>query len=89
MAGKTGKGKNTRQKSRTGQSKAGIVFPVGRIGRYLREGRYAERVGQSGAIFMAATLDYLIQELLELSGEITKQHNKKLISPRHIQLAVR
>ena len=72
MAGKTGKGKTTRQKSQTGSSKAGIIFPVGRIGRFLRHGRYSDRVGQSGAIFMAAVLDYLTQELLELIGEITK-----------------
>lgn len=43
---KSGKsGKATRSKSVTGQTKAGIVFGTGRIQRYLRQGRYSERVG--------------------------------------------
>eukprot|EP00635_Sarcinochrysidales_sp_CCMP3193_P010702 CAMPEP_0118889228 /NCGR_PEP_ID=MMETSP1166-20130328/258_1 /TAXON_ID=1104430 /ORGANISM="Chrysoreinhardia sp, Strain CCMP3193" /LENGTH=55 /DNA_ID=CAMNT_0006827815 /DNA_START=173 /DNA_END=337 /DNA_ORIENTATION=+ len=52
----SGKGKGGRGKGKTGtttkgttkSSKAGLQFPVGRIGRYLKTGKYATRVG-SGA----------------------------------------
>eukprot|EP00968_Pinguiococcus_pyrenoidosus_P019635 scaffold2152_cov252-Pinguiococcus_pyrenoidosus.AAC.1 len=45
MSGK-GKGKGGRGagKSTTRSAKAGLQFPVGRVGRYLKQGRYAERI---------------------------------------------
>lgn len=70
-------------------ARAGLDFPVARIGRYLKKGRYGDRIGIGSAIYMAATLEYLTAELLELSGGCAKAHNKKRIIPRHIQLAVR
>ena len=42
-----GKGKGGRGDKKTAQSsssKAGLQFPVGRIGRYLRQGKYATRM---------------------------------------------
>ncbi len=33
-----------RNKSTTSSTKAGLQFPVARIARYLKEGRYAERL---------------------------------------------
>ncbi|EMS53369.1 Protein H2A.6 [Triticum urartu] len=45
MAGRKG---GDRKKAVTRSVKAGLQFPVGRIGRYLKKGRYAQRVG-SGA----------------------------------------
>ncbi len=39
---------------------------------------------------MAAVLDYLCSEILEISGSICQQDGKTIrIKPRHIQLAVR
>ncbi|XP_057458744.1 histone H2A.2-like [Lotus japonicus] len=69
--------------------KAGLQFPAGRIGRYLKKGRYAKRVGTSASVYMAATLEYLTAEVLELSGNAALDNMKKHISPRHIMLAVR
>ncbi|XP_057458745.1 histone H2A.1-like [Lotus japonicus] len=69
--------------------KAGLQFPVGRIGRYLKKGRYAKRVGTSASVYMAATLEYLVAQVLELSGNAALDNMKKRISPRHIMLAVR
>ncbi|KAM5181038.1 histone H2A-like isoform 2-T2 [Mantella aurantiaca] len=70
-------------------SKAGLQFPVGRIHRFLRKGNYAERIGSGAGIYLAATLEYLCAEVLELSGNAASDNKKSRIMPRHIQLAVR
>ncbi|KAG2225259.1 hypothetical protein INT45_001483 [Circinella minor] len=74
---------------RTKSSKAGITFPVGRIDRFLRRGRYALRFGAGAPVFMAAVLEYLTAEVLELAGNAARDNKKTRISPRHLQLAIR
>ena len=87
--GGKGKGKKGTGKSTTRSSRAGLQFPVGRIHRHLREGRYAERVGAGAPVYMAAVLEYLTAEILELAGNAARDNNRTRIVPRHIQLAVR
>ncbi|KAL4855219.1 Histone H2AX [Chlorella vulgaris] len=70
-------------------AKAGLQFPVGRIARYLKKGRYAERIGAGAPVYLAAVLEYLAAEVLELSGNAARDNKKTRIIPRHIQLAVR
>ena len=41
MSGR-GKGKTSGKKAVSKSAKAGLQFPVGRIARYLKKGRYAE-----------------------------------------------
>ena len=86
--GKGGKGKGAgRAVSRA--AKAGLQFPVGRIARYLKKGRYAERVGAGAPVYLAAVLEYLAAEVLELAGNAAKDSKKSRVVPRHIQLAIR
>ena len=79
----------TKAKSRS--AKAGLIFPVGRIGTLLRRGQYARRVGASAAVYLAAVLEYLTAELAELSIKAAAQqkHKCKRINPRVLTLAVR
>ncbi len=90
MSGK-GKGKGGRgaKKSSTQSSKAGLQFPVGRVGRYLKQGRYAQRIGAGAPVYMSAVLEYLCAEVLELAGNAARDNKKSRIVPRHLQLAVR
>nr|XP_060625749.1 histone H2A, sperm-like [Anolis sagrei ordinatus] len=69
--------------------KAGLVFPVGRVRRYLKEGRYADRVSPGAAVFLAAALEYLVFEVVTMSVTAASANKKHRISPRHIQLAVK
>lgn len=81
-------------KKTTRSAKAGLIFPVARIGSLLRKGQYASRVSASSAVYAAAVLEYLTAELLELSASALAagaKKGKKLrrISPRTITVAVR
>ena len=89
--GKGGKGgKSTgRAEARSRSHRAGLQFPVGRIHRQIREGRYAARVGAGAPVYMAAVLEYLAAEILELAGNAARDNKKVRIIPRHIMLAIR
>ncbi|NXR77674.1 H2AX protein, partial [Pycnonotus jocosus] len=69
-------------------ARAGLQFPVGRIYRLLRRGKYAHRIGSAAAIYLAAVLEYMVAEVLELAGNAARDNKKTRIIPRHIQLAV-
>ena len=63
-------------------AKAGLQFPVGRIARFLKIGKFATRVGAGAPVYLAA-------EVLELAGNAARDNKKSRIVPRHIQLAIR
>ncbi|XP_070773704.1 uncharacterized protein [Enoplosus armatus] len=88
----SGRGKGagkTRAKAKSRSSRAGLQFPVGRVHRLLRKGNYAQRVGAGAPVYLAAVLEYLTAEILELAGNAARDNKKTRIIPRHLQLAVR
>ncbi|KAL8173500.1 UNVERIFIED_CONTAM: Histone H2AX [Gekko kuhli] len=87
--GEAGGGAKGHTKAQSRSSRAGLHFPVGRLHRLLRRGRYAERVGAGAPVYLAAVLEYLTAEILELAGNAARDHRKARIVPRHVQLAVR
>ena len=87
--GGRGKGKGSGGKSTTRSARAGLQFPVGRVARYLRKGGYSKRVGGGAPVYLAAVMEYLSAEILELAGNAARDNKRARIVPRHIQLAVR
>jgi len=86
--GKGGRGKKgAAGKSKSRSSKAGLQFPVGRIHRYLKGS--APRIGAGAPVYLAAVLEYLCAEILELAGNAARDNKKSRITPRHVQLAIR
>ena len=88
MSGR-GKGGKARTKAKSRSSRAGLQFPVGRVHRLLRQGNYAERIGAGAPVYMAAVMEYLTAEILELAGNAARDNKKQRINPRHLQLAIR
>jgi histone H2A len=70
-------------------AKAGLQFPVGRMARFMKKAKVSSRVGAGAPVYMAAVLEYLTAEVLELAGNAARDNKKTRINPRHIQLAVR
>ena len=70
-------------------AKAGLQFPVGRVARYMKAAKASSRVGAGAPVYLAAVLEYLTAEVLELAGNAARDNKKTRIIPRHIQLAVR
>jgi len=75
MSGR-GKGKTNAKKSVSRSAKAGLQFPVGRIARYLKAGKYATRVGAGAPVYLAAVLEYLAAEVLELAGNASRDNSE-------------
>lgn len=80
---------SAKKSAQSRSSRAGLQFPVGRIHRHLRKGNYSERVGAGAPVYLAAVMEYLCAEVLELAGNAARDNKKTRIIPRHIQLAVR
>ncbi|XP_037929838.1 uncharacterized protein LOC119664424 [Teleopsis dalmanni] len=88
LANSPGRGK-VKGKAKSRSNRAGLQFPVGRIHRLLRKGNYAERVGAGAPVYLAAVMEYLAAEVLELAGNAARDNKKTRIIPRHLQLAIR
>ena len=70
-------------------AKAGLQFPVRRIGHLLVKGELATRVSACAPVYLASVLEYLSAEILELAGNVVRDNKKNRIVPRHIIMAVR
>ena len=84
-----GKKNASKAEKRSASSRCDLIFPVTRMHRYFKQGRYADSVGVGAGIFTAAVLEYITCEILELAGNAAEEQKKKTIGPRHLQLAIR
>ena len=48
--------------------KAGLQFSVPRVARFMKQGRYTDRIGGGAPIYLTAALQYICSEIIELAG---------------------
>ncbi|KAM6211285.1 histone H2A-like [Sarcoramphus papa] len=77
------------KKSRSSRSsRAGLLFPVSRVDRQLRRGRFAERFGARAPVYLAAVLQWVTHKTMDVAGKISKKSKQQRISPSHLQTAM-
>jgi len=73
--------------SSDGPPRSGLVFPVGRVHQLLVLSSRLH-IDVSAAVYLAAVLEYLVAEVVELAGHNARIRNLVSIKPRHVQIAI-
>ena len=82
---KGGRG-GSKKKATSRSAKAGLQFPVGRVHRHMKLGRYASRIGAGAPVYLAAVLEYMAAEVLELAGNAGTRppRRRRPLGPREL-----
>lgn len=85
----SGRGAKAAKRMRATRSqKAGLIFPVSRVHRFLRKTTHHYRIASGAPVYQAAVMEYLTAEILELAGNAARDNKRSRIIPRHILLAI-
>ena len=79
---------SARKKPQTKSAKSGLIMPVHRMLKEIKKKCPHFRVQLKSAVLLAGVVEYLIAEVLDLSGSVATELKKKRITPRHVYLAV-
>mmetsp|Transcript_22636 Transcript_22636/g.22399 ORF Transcript_22636/g.22399 Transcript_22636/m.22399 type:complete len:90 (+) Transcript_22636:133-402(+) len=55
----------------------------------MKKFKITKRIGSGAPVYLAAVLEFLATEMLELAGNAAKDYKKSRIVPKHIQFAIR
>ncbi len=70
----------------TAAVRAGLLFPPSRVRKFFAN--YKRRVSETAPVYLAAILEYISAEILELAGNSARDANKKRIRVKDLYLAV-
>ena len=81
--------KQPKKPSASRSKKAGLMMPVSRINRHLKISKVMDRVGSSTPVYMAAVMEYVIAEVVEIAGNKVKKDGRKRLTPADVAYAIR
>lgn len=70
--------------SKTHFSRTRVEFPLARMRRFLKKSLYAERVTEEAAVYLAAVLESVTADVIDLAGEAARNHKEAYIKPNHL-----
>ena len=79
----------TKEISEPRARRAGLAFPVSRIARYMKQGKFSPRIGGNAPVYLTAVLEHMVAEVMDLAGKVALAEGRTRITPRHIQLGMR
>ena len=87
----TGENDNIEERSTSyKQDKASIIFPPSLVEKFLRQFGYNKiMVSSSAPVYLAAVLEYITFEILDLSNSYCKDNKRARISIRDVEMSVR
>ena len=77
-----------RSKRHSRSTRAELQFPVSRVDRRLRDHQGTQRLSSATPVFLAAVLEYLTANILDLAGKEAGANHRMRISPDHVQRAL-
>ena len=92
IVNETETGAEAPKKRKSVTDRSGLQFSVPRVLKQMKGSNPnagAKKVQPTAAIYMAAILEYLTAEVLELAGNASRDLRKRTVQPRHLQLAIR
>lgn len=80
-------GGKAKKKTLSKSTRAGLVFPVAKVNKHLRQAQKSSRVGGGAPIYLAGVLEYAAAEILEMA--MAGMSKRKRITPTDILRGVR
>lgn len=80
-------GGKVKKKTLSKSARAGLVFPVAKVNKHLRQAHKSSRVGGGAPIYLAGVLEYAAAEILEMA--MAGMSKRKRITPTDILCGVR
>ena len=78
--------RGNKRKRKSNSKKAGLQFSVSRCKQFLK--KYNKKIGLLAPVYLAAVLEYITAELLELSGNVSRDHRRNTMKIRDLFLAI-
>lgn len=68
--------------------KAGLHFPVAAIKKWLTTRFQGNRIANGAAVYLSAVIEYIISEIIQLSGNNACNMNNNRINAKHVNLSI-
>ena len=78
--------RGNQKKRKSNSEKAGLQFSVSRCKKFLK--KYNKKIGSLAPVYLAAVLEYITAELLELSGNVSRDNRRSTMKIRDLYLAI-
>lgn len=81
-----GNSKGNRKKKVSKSTKAGLQFSVSRCRQFFK--KYNKRIAKDSDVYLAAVLEYITAELIELSGNVARDNRRSTMKIRDLYIAI-